>query len=140
MNPASASQTPTRAGTSGSYEDWLDADLQSCGGQRALVVSAGSLEPAPPVDESLDALYLDRVLRMSSLVPSLARAHRALVPGGRLVVAVDPAEFKFAPLPAGGDVQLLGRLLTDAGFCRVELAHRSAHAIVVTAHRAERDR
>jgi hypothetical protein len=140
MNPTSASQTPVRPGTLGTYDDWLDSDLRAHGSGRVLVVSARSLEPAPPLDESLDALYLDRVLRMSSLAPSLDRAHRALAAGGRLVVAVDPSEFKFAPLPDGGDVQLLCRLLSEAGFCRVELAHRSAQAIVVTAHRTDPDR
>ena len=92
------------------------------------------------VGGDFDAVYLHRVIAIAKPGRWLEKARQLLKPGGRVVAAVDPAEFSFAPLPAGGDTQLLGRILIDAGFCRVELIHRAIGLIVVAAHRDERDR
>jgi hypothetical protein len=151
---------------SSAFEEWLVGDLLARGDARVVVVSPLKLDPIHldpdgrvttlccsargvganfDVDRgfdsgSFDAVYLHRVIAIAMPGRCLGAARHLLKTGGYLVAAVDPAEFSFAPLPAGGDAQLLGRILTDAGFCRVELIHRAPSLIIVAAHRDERDR
>jgi SAM-dependent methyltransferase len=141
--------------------EWLAADLLARAVKQALVVSVAELEPVPlagavesvtmlrrsPLDGgsadlgwgfadgSFDAVYLHRMIRIAAPATWLARARRVLKPGGILLAVADPADFKFAPLPAGGDVVLLHRALQEAGFRRMELVCRSSRLIVVAAHR-----
>ena len=149
------------------FEEWLVGDLLARGDPRVLVVSplhfdSGHLDPGGRVTAlcrstregddaradadcgfaagSFYAVYLHRMIAIAMPGRWLERARHLLRPGGRVVAAVDPAEFSFAPLPAGGDAQLLGRILIDAGFCRVELLQRALGLIIATAHRDERDR
>ena len=138
MHPAQATPPNPRTAERDAFEAWLAADLAGQAGA-TLVVTPESPAPASLAAGAYAAIYLDRVLTIASPGGWLERARRALSPGGRLVLAVDPADFSFAPLPAGGDLQLLGRWLADAGFCRIELAQRSPQRLVVSAHRAERD-
>jgi hypothetical protein len=148
------------------FEEWLVGDLL-CSEVRALVVSPLRFDPihldpegrvttlccSPRggdeastdaerrfAGDAFDAVYLHRMVAIAMPGRWLERARQILKPGGRIIAAVDPSEFGFAPLPAGGDAQLLGRILIDAGFCRVELIHRAPDLIIVTAHRDERDR
>jgi hypothetical protein len=154
------------ASPSSAFEEWLVGDLLACEG-RALVVSPLHFDPthldpdgrvmtlccstrageeaSAAVERRLagggfDAVYLHRVIAIAMPGRWIEKARQLLKPGGRVVAAVDPAEFSFAPLPAGGDAQLLGRILIDAGFCRVELIHRAPSLIIAAAHRDERDR
>jgi hypothetical protein len=128
---------PSRPLARDAFDDWLATDLAAQRGA-TLVISAQRSAPTALPSGIYETVYLDRVVAIAAPSAWLDRAHRALAAGGRLVVGVDPAEFSFAPLPAGGDVQLLGRLLGQAGFCRVELVHRSARRVVVSAQRVER--
>jgi hypothetical protein len=151
----------TEAGT---FEDWLATDLATRSAQRVLVVSAQPLDrsriptsagptalccPRPGHDDSLadlgvvgsfDVVYLCEIAGIAVDARWLDRAHRMLRPEGRIVLAVEPSEFSFAPLPAGGDARLLGRILTEAGFCRVQIVLRTARLIIATAQRTAGDR
>jgi SAM-dependent methyltransferase len=149
------------AGALDVFQAWLCADLRARAVTQALVVSAVSPDQLPAVgalgsvtmhrrspldgaatdpkwgfaDASFDAVYLHRMIRIASPATWLARARRVLKPGGTLLVVADPADFKFAPLPAGGDVLLLHRVLQEAGFGRTELVCRASRLIVVAALR-----
>src|SRR5262245_17813434 len=168
MTPTALAQTAARASSdvatsSSAFEEWLVGDLSGRDGSRVLVVSPSQLDPrrfattaavtmlccsaraSDDADPGLaaapfDNVYLHRMIAIAAPGQWLDRARRLLSVGGRVVIAIDPAEFGFAPLPAGGDARLLGRILADAGFCRVEIVHRTARLIIAAAYRDERDR
>ena len=156
MSMAHAHANPGAA--SSVFEEWLAAHLVTRPNARALVVSSMSLAPrrfdargtvttlyrqpteresastgvdAQFADATFDAIYLHRMITIG--VPSrwFERARRILKSTGAVFVAADPADFSFAPLPAGGDAHLLGRLLKDAGFGRIELVFRAPRLIIV---------
>jgi len=156
---------PGTIGSPEPFEEWLASDLRAArdASARVLVVSPFPLdstrvrahgrativlqEPANAgagrsghhfASGSFDVAYLHRLSVVTLPGRWLERAYRLLEPGGRIAVAVEPAEFSFAPLPAGGDAHLLARMLTDAGFHRPRVLHRSSRLIVAGAHCAER--
>ena len=156
---------PNAIASSEPFEEWLASDLRAAGdpSARVLVVSPLPLDSTrvrvhgrativwqKPGDAdagrtgphfasgSFDVAYLHRLSVITLPGRWLERAYRLLEPGGRIAAAVDPAEFSFAPLPAGGDAHLLARMLTDAGFHRPRVLHRSSRLIVAGAHCAER--
>lgn len=166
MTPTTLVQPAARASSdvaaaSSAFEEWLVGDLTARDDSRVLVVSPSHIDPrelpgkpavtmlcgseragADPgfVAESFDTVYLHRTVDIAAPGRWLDRAHRLLKPGGRLVAVFDPAEFTFAPLPAGGDACLLGRILSQAGFSRLEPVQRTPRLIVASAYRSERDR
>ncbi|HXX86714.1 MAG TPA: methyltransferase domain-containing protein [Casimicrobiaceae bacterium] len=144
------------------FEDWLVSDVSALGEARVLVVSPQPLDrrriPASVGltmlcsrrgeradttrgadlgfgSGSFDAVYLCEMTGLAVDPRCLRRAHRALKPGGRVAVVVGPSEFSFAPLPAGGDARLLARILTDAGFCGIEIIRRTTRLIIAAAQR-----
>ena len=142
------------------FREWLTADLIARPIEQALIVSAvpldvpvvgarkfvtmlrrSPLERGSPdmrwefADGSFDAVYVHRMIRIAAPPTWLASALRVLKPGGTLLASADPADFKFAPLPVGGDVVLLHRVMQAAGFHRAELVCRSSLLIIVAAHR-----
>jgi SAM-dependent methyltransferase len=147
-------------GALGAFQEWLTADLLARPVEHALIVSAvpldvpvmgarkfvtmlrpSSLERGTPdmkwafADGSFDAVYVHRMIRIAASATWLRSAFRVLKPGGTLLASADPSDFKFAPLPAGGDVILLHRAMQAAGFHRPELVCRSPVLIIVAGRR-----
>jgi len=164
LSAADARAAPVAA--SSVFEEWVAAHLDTRADARALVVSSMSLAPrrfdatgtvttlcrqptgretastgVDPqfADATFDAIYLHRMLAIG--VPSrwLERACRILKWTGTVFVAAHPADFSFAPLPAGGDAHLLGRLLKEGGFGRIELVSRAPRLIIVAGRRRSGD-
>ena len=156
-----AARTSSDVAASSAFEEWLVGDLKAHNDTRVLVVSPFHFDPRrfpgkPAVTmlcgaerrgadpgftaESFETVYLHRTVDIAAPGRWLDRARRLLKPEGRLVAVFDPAEFSFAPLPAGGDARLLGRILAQAGFSRVEAVHRTPCLIIASAYRSERDR
>lgn len=166
MTPTTLVQPAARtssdvAPASSAFEEWLVGDLTARDDSHVLIVSPFHIDPrelpgkpavtmlcgpemagADPgvVAESFDTVYLHRTVDIAAPGRWLDRARRLLKPGGRLVAAFDPAVFSFAPLPAGGDACLLGRILAQAGFSRLEPVHRTPRLIIASAYRDERNR
>jgi SAM-dependent methyltransferase len=147
-------------GALGAFQEWLTADLVARPVEQALIVSAmpldvpvagarkwvtmlrrsplegGSRDPRWEfADGIFDAVYAHRMIRIATPATWLGSALRVLKPGGTLLASADPADFKFAPLPAGGDVILLHRVVQAAGFHRTELVYRSPVLIIVAGRR-----
>ena len=160
VEPAARTSSDVAAASS-AFEEWLVGDLTTHNDSRVVVVSPFHFDPRrlagkPEVTmlcgeerrgadpgltaESFDTVYLHRTIDIASPGRWLDRARSLLKPGGRLVAVFDPAEFSFAPLPAGGDACLLGRILAQAGFSRVEAIHRTPRLIIASAYRSNRDR
>jgi len=160
VQPAARTSSDVAAASS-AFEEWLVGDLAARNDSRVLVVSPFHFDPRrftgkPKVTmlcgaerggadpgftaESFETVYLHRAIDIAAPGRWLDRARRVLKPEGRLVAVFDPAEFSFAPLPVGGDACLLGRILAQAGFSRVEAVHRTPCLIIASAYRSERDR
>jgi SAM-dependent methyltransferase len=161
VSTASIPHSAQGAGALDAFREWLAADLLVRPVEQALVVSTVHLDQLPvarigksvtmlrraPVEEgpadrqwefadgSFDAVYVHRMIRIAAPPTWLGSAFRVLRPGGTLLAAADPADFRFAPLPVGGDVVLLHRVLQEAGFRRAELVWRTPLLIIVAAHR-----
>ena len=166
MTPTALAEPAARtssdiASASSAFEEWLVGDLAARNDSRVLVLSPFHFDPRrftgkPKVTmlcgaerggadpgftaESFETVYLHRTIDIAAPGRWLDRARRVLKPEGRLVAVFDPAEFSFAPLPVGGDACLLGRILAQAGFSRVEAVHRTPCLIIASAYRSERDR
>jgi len=144
------------------FEDWLAGDLSMQSEAYALVVSPQALDrrrfaavhgltilccprggrndlraglDLESARTTFDVVYLHQMIGVAMDGRWADRAYRMLRPGGSIVVAVDPSEFSFAPLPAGGDERLLVRILIDSGFCRVRLLRHRTRLIIATAQR-----
>jgi len=166
MTPTALAEPAARtssdiASASSAFEEWLVGDLAARNDSRVLVLSPFHFDPRrftgkPKVTmlcgaerggadpgftaESFETVYLHRAIDIAAPGRWLDRARRVLKPEGRLVAVFDPAEFSFAPLPVGGDACLLGRILAQSGFSRVEAVHRTPCLIIASAYRSERDR
>jgi|SRR5450631_1720649 SAM-dependent methyltransferase len=165
VSTQSTPHAPADASALDAFREWLTADLRARSVKQALVVSAVQLDEAPRIgahesvtivrrsppdgssadlelgfaDGSFDAVYMHRMIRVAAPATWLGSARRVLKTGGAIVAAAVPADFAFAPLPAGGDVLLLRRVLQAAGFCRTELVCRTPRLIIVAAHRDDPD-
>jgi hypothetical protein len=165
VSTLSTPRSEADAAALGAFRDWLATDLLARAVRHALVVSALRADQGPllgvhtsvtmlrrwppdggsPVlelgfaDESFEAVYLHRMIRVEAPAPWLGTIRRVLTSGGTILAAADPADFTFAPLPTGGDAFLLGRALRAAQFCRTELVCRGPRLVVVAARRDDPD-